>query len=82
LDEVAMFVSSLKAQDTVFTRIQEAKIPDNQWQVEINGWFVTAMATMQIALVEKASGPVNIIDSGAPLRQSQYQAGRQFSDAR
>jgi hypothetical protein len=55
--------AALKAQDTVFTRIQEAKILDNQWQIEINGWFATAMAAMQFALVKKASGPVNIIDS-------------------
>jgi hypothetical protein len=57
----------LKAQDTVFTRIQEAKIPDNQWQIEINGWFATAMAAMQFELVEKASAPVNIIDSGGSI---------------
>jgi hypothetical protein len=59
--------AALKAQDTVFTRIQEAKIPDNQWQIEINGWFATAMAAMQFALVEKASGPVNIIDFGGSI---------------
>lgn len=56
--------SALKAQRTVFERFQEAQLPNNQWQIEASGWFAVSLASLQQALVEIATGPVDIVSSG------------------
>ena len=56
--------SALKAQSTVFERFQEAQLPNNQWQIEASGWFAVSLASLQQALVEIATGPVDIVSSG------------------
>jgi hypothetical protein len=56
--------SALKAQSTVFERFQEAQLPNNQWQIEASGLFPVSLASLQQALVEIATGPVDIVSSG------------------
>ena len=56
--------SALKAQSTVFERFQDAQLPNNQWQIEASGWFAVSLASLQQALVEIATGPVDIVSSG------------------
>jgi hypothetical protein len=36
-------------------------LPDNQWQVEVEGWFQTSLAKMQASVVEYAA---NVVDLG------------------
>jgi hypothetical protein len=43
---------------------QVAKVPNNQWQIEMSGWFVISLASLQQALVEKATGPSDIVSQG------------------
>jgi hypothetical protein len=43
--------AALKAQDSLFIIISPG-LPDNQWQIELQGWFDTALAQMQSAVVE------------------------------
>lgn len=48
--------SALRAQDYVAERSQLQVLP-NQWQIEINTWFDIALAKIQRAIVEYATGP-------------------------
>jgi hypothetical protein len=62
--------SALKAQSTVFGGaglLQMAPLPNNQWQVELSNWFAVCLATLQQYLVEKASGPTDVIESGGTI---------------
>lgn len=56
--------AALKAQSTVFTlgdsNLQMAPLPNNQWQIELSGWFAVSLASLQQFLFEKASGPPNV----------------------
>lgn len=50
---------ALQAQDTVFSSVvidQAGRIPDNQWQIELDGWFAVSSARLQQELVQDASG--------------------------
>jgi hypothetical protein len=63
--------SALKAQSTVYGgayfNVQMAQLPNNQWQVELSNWFAVGLATLQHYLVEKASGPTDVIESGGTI---------------
>ncbi|KAF8855323.1 hypothetical protein BDZ45DRAFT_506545 [Acephala macrosclerotiorum] len=59
--------SALKAQSTVFSNAQVAKLPSNQWQIEMRGWFAVSLASLQQALMERATGPANIIEYGGSI---------------
>ncbi|TVY89260.1 hypothetical protein LAWI1_G005934 [Lachnellula willkommii] len=54
--------SSLKAQSTVLALAQQAALPPNQWQLELDGWFATSLAVLQQQIVEIATGPTNFMD--------------------
>ncbi len=47
---------SLAARDSM-TAGTQGPLPKNQWQLEVENWFVTAMADLQRAAVEYATGP-------------------------
>jgi hypothetical protein len=53
---------ALKAQSTVFTLTQVAQLPDNQWQIELDGWFAISLASLQQYLYEKAVGPTGVTE--------------------
>jgi hypothetical protein len=62
--------SALQTSDSVFqsvSQFQIAEIPDNRWQTELAGWFDISLVTLQQALVEKASGPANIVNQGGSI---------------
>lgn len=59
--------SALKAQSTVFTLTQVAQLPINQWQIELDGWFATSLASLQLYLYEKALGPVDVLENGGSI---------------
>jgi len=61
--------SALQAQSTVFgeARAQMAPLPNNQWQIELSNWFAIGLATLQHYLVEKASGPTDVLESGESI---------------
>ena len=60
-------LAALKAQSTVLNKIQQAALPNNQWQIEVDGWFVISLAGLQQALVERALGPTDVLDSGGAI---------------
>lgn len=39
------------------TGASQGPLPDNQWQLEVEHWFTTMLASLQRALVEAATGP-------------------------
>jgi hypothetical protein len=49
-------VAALQASASVFEIFQHS-LPDTQWIIEVSGWFNTALAKVQQALVEIAVGP-------------------------
>lgn len=49
---------ALKAQGTVFNNIN-VPLPDNQWTLEVGGWFSIALARLQHAIVEYSTGPAH-----------------------
>jgi hypothetical protein len=59
--------SALKAQSTVFTLTQVGQLPGNQWQIELDGWFATSLASLQLYLYEKALGPVDVLVNGGSI---------------
>jgi hypothetical protein len=59
--------AALKAQNTVFDKIQQAALPNNQWQIEVDGWFAVSLAGLQQALVERALGPTDVLNSGGTI---------------
>ena len=61
--------SALKAQNTVFTLTQVGQLPDNQWQIELDGWFATSLASLQLYLYEKAVGPSDVLDNGGIVQR-------------
>jgi hypothetical protein len=48
--------AALKAQGTVYSN-RQGQLPNNQWTIEAAGWFDTALAKLQFAIVEFAQGP-------------------------
>jgi hypothetical protein len=61
--------SALKAQNTVFTLTQVGQLPDNQWRIELDGWFATSLASLQLYLYEKAVGPSDVVDNGGIVQR-------------
>jgi len=59
--------AALKAQNTVFDKEQQAALPNNQWQIEADGWFAVSLAGLQQALVERAFGPTDVTNSGGTI---------------
>jgi hypothetical protein len=49
-------VAAIQASQMVFELFQNS-LPDNQWTIEVGGWFNAALAKVQQALVEIAVGP-------------------------
>ncbi|KAK0285204.1 hypothetical protein LTR35_005406 [Friedmanniomyces endolithicus] len=50
--------AALRASETCFTNDQAA-LPNNQWQIEIDAWFATSLARLQQSMVDYAVGPTN-----------------------
>ena len=67
---------ALKAQNTAFTLTQVAKLPDNQWQIELDGWFGISLASLQQYLYEKAVGPTGITEAGGVVNMPTTSFGR------
>jgi len=62
--------SALRTEETVFNAFnpnQVAQIPNNRWQSELSGWFAISLASLQQALVEKASGPTDVVNVGGTI---------------
>jgi hypothetical protein len=67
---------ALKAQNTVFTLTQVAQLPDDQWQIELDGWFAISLASLQQYLYEKALGPTDVVDQGGSINMPTDVFGR------
>lgn len=67
---------ALKAQNTVFTLTQVGQLPDNQWHIELDGWFAVSLAQLQLYLYEKAVGPTNVLDSGGIVQGPKDASGK------
>lgn len=48
--------AALRANELV-TVLQSPALPNNQWQIEVDGWFGVTLARMQQMIVEYAAGP-------------------------
>jgi hypothetical protein len=63
--------SALKVQESIINEysgpLQVAKLPNNQWQSEVRGWFAMSLVSIQQALVEKARGPTDVIINGGTI---------------
>jgi hypothetical protein len=68
--------SALNAQNTVFNLNQAAALPNNQWQIELSGWFAVSLATFQQALVEYASGPTNVVNQRGTITSPSDEYGQ------
>ncbi|KAH6679397.1 hypothetical protein B0J14DRAFT_686453 [Halenospora varia] len=64
MDKVAdgMDSSALKAQETVSNRFQTAKLPNDQWVVELAAWNAITLARVQATVLEYATGPSNVVE--------------------
>jgi hypothetical protein len=49
---------ALKAQRTVFDGIN-IPLPDDQWTIEVGGWFSIVLARLQLAVLEYSTGPAD-----------------------
>jgi hypothetical protein len=58
--------AALKAQDSLFIIISPG-LPDNQWQIEVQGWFDIALAQMQSAVIEFVAKDIDGFDPYAKL---------------
>lgn len=61
--------AALRASETV-TDMDQADLPNNQWQIEVSSWFDRGLAAIQQKVVEHATGP-NVVASGARVLQPQ-----------
>ncbi|KAG9238377.1 hypothetical protein BJ875DRAFT_513005 [Amylocarpus encephaloides] len=68
MSRVATTGTVLKAENTVYQLRQEARLPANQWQIEVAGWFAYVLAALQQNVVDYSSGPKNITEQGGILR--------------
>ena len=55
--------ASLRAQESVYELTSPA-LPDNQWMIELDSWFATALATLQNLVVQFAAGPPSLVNNG------------------
>lgn len=69
MDKVAdgMDSSALKAQETVSNRFQTAKLPNDQWVVELAAWNAITLARVQATVLEYATGPSNVVEQGGRI---------------
>ncbi|KIW73509.1 hypothetical protein PV04_01622 [Phialophora macrospora] len=63
--------SALRAQETIYDRVQQVVLPDDQWQIELANWFAISLAKLQQAIVEYAAPSVKAEDMpvGAYLQE-------------
>ncbi|KAJ9608181.1 hypothetical protein H2200_007169 [Cladophialophora chaetospira] len=63
--------AALRAQDTIYDRVQQVPLPDNQWQIELSNWFAISLAKLQHSIVEYAAPSVRKEDmpAGAYLQE-------------
>jgi len=62
--------SALRTSESVFQSVSQfniAQIPNDRWHTELGGWFDISLVTLQQALIEKASGPANIVNQGGTI---------------
>lgn len=60
---------ALRANELVYS-LNSAALPNDQWQIEVDGWFGVSLARLQQSVVQYASGPTNLPFGGvvvAPL---------------
>jgi hypothetical protein len=69
---------ALKAQRTVYNNIN-VPLPDNQWTLEVGGWFSIALARLQHAIVEYSTGPAHT-DSGSYQRYTSSAIDRIYAN--
>jgi hypothetical protein len=50
--------AALRAQETIYDRVQQIPLPSNQWQIELDSWFATSLAKLQHSIVEYAAPTV------------------------
>jgi hypothetical protein len=66
--------AALRANELVSV-LQSPALPNNQWQIEVDGWFGVTLARMQQMVIEYATGPSNMPLGGyivAPLMGSDH----------
>ena len=49
--------SALRAADTLSSTLAQIGLPDDQWKIEVSGWFATSMAKLQQQVLGYATGP-------------------------
>ena len=49
--------SALRASDTLCSTLGQIGLPDNQWTIEVAGWFAISMAKLQQQVLDYATGP-------------------------
>ncbi|ETI28036.1 hypothetical protein G647_00485 [Cladophialophora carrionii CBS 160.54] len=54
--------SALRAQETIYDRVQQVPLPDHQWQIELANWFEISLAKLQHVVVEYAAPSVKTED--------------------
>lgn len=59
--------SALRASESKFDKSQ-VSLPNDQWMLEVNSWFAVAMARLQQAVVQYATGPPYIPEGATLLR--------------
>lgn len=52
--------AALKASESLAMATEQFGLPDNQWEIEVRGWFETLLAHMQQGVLEFATGPANL----------------------
>jgi hypothetical protein len=55
--------SALRASEMVYD-LSQASLPNNQWTIEISNWFALILARLQQAVVEYATGPLDLPPGG------------------
>lgn len=61
----------LQATASIVEGVQDAALPDNQWEIEVSAMFDTNLARMQQAVLEFATGPANSDDHSPIVLKSQ-----------
>lgn len=72
--------NALRAQDTVF-ELEQPYLPDNQWEIEIEGWFADTLAKLQYLVAEYADQPKEYLQYGDELVQLWKDDKNDLSDA-
>ena len=53
-------VSALRAQETL-SNLEQAALPNNEWQLEIQSWSDTSLARLQRGVLEYVTGPQDVL---------------------